>query len=70
MELVPSKARRAHRLSDRALARAMGSAAADVVDVLANCTLLGEPIDFDDEDSVLLAAYYLGKRDLIDRAFE
>jgi len=70
MELVPDKTRRAHRLSDDALGQAMGSAATEIAEVLASCTLLGEPIDFDDEDAVLLAAYYLGKRDLIDRAFE
>lgn len=66
MELRPGMVRRAHRLDEEALQKVVAAAAEDITEWLAGCTLLGQPIDFDDEDWVLVAAYYLGQRDLSD----
>lgn len=70
MELVPKLVRRAHRLTEEQLANCIADAADSVANRLAECTLLGEPIDFDDEDRVLVAAYYLGCYDLLDLALD
>jgi len=70
VELVPKLVRRAHRLTDEQLVGCIADAADSVADRLADCTLLGEPIDFDDEDRVLVAAYYLGHYDLLDLALD
>lgn len=68
MELKPNKVRHAHRMSESDLKDAMSAAAEEIVERLAGCTLLGEAIDFDDEDQVLVAVYYLGNYDLLDLA--
>jgi len=70
MELAPDLVRRAKRLSDDHRQGVVTGAAETILERLRCCTLLGDPIDFDDEDAVLLAAYELGRYDLRDEALE
>jgi len=63
MELAPRFLMElAHRLDEDKFKDILAGNAEEIAERLADCTLAGEPIDFDDEDCVLVAAYYLGKR--------
>jgi len=70
MELAPDLVRRAKRLDDDELRGVIADAAESILERLACCTLLGDPLDFDDEDTVVVAAYELGRYDLRDWALE
>lgn len=66
MELTPELVRRAHRLDDKRLEEIVSQAAEDIEERLSLCTLLGEPIDFDDWESVIVATYYLGRKEFLE----
>lgn len=66
MELTPDLTRRAHRIDEKELHKIVSRSAEDIEERLSLCTFLGEPIDFDDWEQVVVATYYLGRLDFLE----
>lgn len=66
MELARAMTAKAKRMRKAEVDEVLHETAEVILERLQNCTLLGDPIDFENDDILLIAAYELGRYDLKD----